>query len=51
MKISKKTMQIWEENLKKGYRFFQPNNAYQPTPRTEREYMMYRNLRKIYNGN
>ena len=44
MKISKKTMQIWEDNLKKGWRFFQPHNAKQATPRTEREADAQRNL-------
>ena len=38
MNVSKKTIKIWEKNLKKhNYRFFQPNNAHTPTPRTERE--------------
>lgn len=46
MNVSKKTMRIWEKNLKKGYRFFQPHNAIQLTPRTTREADAYQNLRK-----
>jgi hypothetical protein len=37
MNVNKKTMQIWEKNLKQGYRFFQPDNTPQLTPRTLRE--------------
>ena len=37
MNVSKKTIKIWEKNLKQGYRFFQPHNAIQLTPRTLRE--------------
>ena len=49
MKVSKKTMQIWEENLKKGWRFFQPNNAksLNQTPRTEREANAQRNILRL----
>ena len=46
MNVSKKTMKIWEKNLKQGYRFFQPYNAIQLTPRTEREANAIKNLRK-----
>jgi len=46
MNVSKKTMKIWEKNLKQGYRFFQPHNAIQLTPRTEREANAIKNLRK-----
>lgn len=41
MNVSKKTIRIWEKNLKQNYRFFQPHNAYTPTPRTEREALGY----------
>lgn len=44
MNVSKKTIKIWEKNLKKGYRFFQPHNATQLTPRTLREAYAYKNL-------
>ena len=44
MNVSKKTMKIWEKNLKQGYRFFQPHNAHQPTPRTLREADAFKNL-------
>ena len=37
MNVSKKTIKIWEKNLKQGYRFFQPINAIKLTPRTMRE--------------
>lgn len=37
MKCTKKQLQIWEKNLKQGYRFFQPDKAMQKTPRTMRE--------------
>jgi Mn-dependent DtxR family transcriptional regulator len=37
MNVSKRTVKIWEKNLKQGYRFFQPHNATQLTPRTLRE--------------
>jgi hypothetical protein len=37
MKFTKKQLKIWEKNLKQGYRFFQPHNALQQTPRTMRE--------------
>ena len=37
MNVSKRTIKIWEKNLKQGYRFFQPHNAIQLTPRTLRE--------------
>lgn len=41
MNVSKKTIKIWEKNLKKHYRFFQPHNAHTPTPRTMREALGY----------
>ena len=37
MNVNKKTLEIWKRNLKQGYRFFQPHNAVQLTPRTLRE--------------
>ena len=37
MNVSKKTLKIWEKNLKQGYRFFQPDNTPKLTPRTLRE--------------
>jgi hypothetical protein len=43
MNVSKRTVKIWEKNLKQNYRFFQPNNAHTPTPRTEREAYGYKN--------
>jgi len=46
MNVSKKTIKIWEKNLKQGYRFFQPHNAIQLTPRTEREANAIKNLWK-----
>jgi len=46
MNVSKKTLKIWEKNLKQGYRFFQPHNAIQLTPRTLREANAIKNLRK-----
>jgi Mn-dependent DtxR family transcriptional regulator len=46
MNVSKKTIRIWEKNLKQGYRFFQPHNAIQLTPRTKREADVYQNLWK-----
>jgi len=46
MNVSKRTIKIWEKNLKEGYRFFQPHNAIQLTPRTEREANAIKNLRK-----
>ena len=42
MNVSKKTMKVWEKNLKQGYRFFQPHNAIQLTPRTMREALGYK---------
>ena len=42
MNVSKKTVKIWEKNLKQNYRFFQPNNAFTPTPRTMREALGYK---------
>lgn len=51
MNVDKKTMQIWEKNLKQGYRFFQPHNAIQLTPRTEREAEIQTRLRKKSYGN
>lgn len=42
MSISNKTIRIWEKNLKQGYRFFQPHNAIQRTPRTLKEAFGYR---------
>ena len=41
MNVSKKTIKIWEKNLKKHYRFFQPHNAHTPIPRTMREALGY----------
>jgi len=46
MNVSKKTVKVWEKNLKQGYRFFQPHNAIQLTPRTKREADVYQNLWK-----
>ena len=46
MNVSKKTLEIWKKNLKQGYRFFQPHNAIQLTPRTLREADAIENLRK-----
>ena len=46
MNANEKTMKIWEKNLKQGYRFFEPHNAHQPTPRTLREAHVYQSLRK-----
>jgi len=46
MNVSKKTMEIWQKNLKQGYRFFQPCNAIQLTPRTLREAHAIKNSRK-----
>lgn len=37
MKFTKQQLKIWQKNLKQGYRFFQPHNAYTPIPRTIRE--------------
>ena len=37
MNVSKKTLQIWQKNLKQGYRFFQPDKTCELTPRTLRE--------------
>lgn len=42
MNVSKRTIKIWEKNLKQNYRFFQPNNAFTPTPRTMREALGYK---------
>jgi hypothetical protein len=47
MKINKKTLSIWKKNLKKGYRFFEPHNAVDLAPRTEREALMKLHLRKL----
>ena len=49
MKVNKKTLKIWEENFKKGYRFFQPHNskALNQTPRTEREAHAQRNILRL----
>ena len=46
MNVSRRTIKIWEKNLKQGYRFFQPHNAIELTPRTEREANANQNLRK-----
>jgi len=46
MNVSKKTIKIWEKNLKQGYRFFQPHNAIQLTPRTLREAYALKNSGK-----
>ena len=42
MNVSKKTIKIWEKNLKQNYRFFQPTNAFTPIPRTMREALGYK---------
>jgi len=42
MNVNKRTVKIWEKNLKQNYRFFQPNNAFTPTPRTMREALGYK---------
>lgn len=47
MKVDKKTLEVWKKNLKQGYRFFEPHNAVQLTPRTEREFLMQLNARKL----
>jgi hypothetical protein len=47
MNVNKKTIKIWEKNLKQGYRFFQPHNAYKPLPRTLREAYGYNVYQKI----
>jgi hypothetical protein len=39
-----KQEKIWAKNVKQGWRFFQPNNARQSTPRTLREAEMLRHL-------
>jgi hypothetical protein len=46
MNVSKKTIKIWEKNLKQGYRFFQPDNAIQKIPRTLREAYAIKNSGK-----
>lgn len=40
----KKQLEIWQKNLKQGYRFFQPQHAHHPIPRTMREAEMQKNL-------
>jgi len=47
MNVSKKTIEIWKNNLKKGYRFFQPNTANQLTPRTLREADAQKNIIRL----
>ena len=47
MNVSKKTIKIWEKNLKQGYRFFQPHNAIQLTPRTLREADVQKNIIRL----
>ena len=43
MNVNKKTIKIWEKNLKKhNYRFFQPHNAHTAIPRTMREAFGYK---------
>ena len=39
MKVDKRTLKIWEKNRKEGWRFFEPHNATQTTPRTEHEWL------------
>ena len=46
MNVSKATVKVWQKNLKQGYRFFQPPNAHQPTPRTLKEAVTVSNLLK-----
>lgn len=41
---NKKQLEIWQKNLKQGYRFFQPHKSSQPIPRTMREAEMQKNL-------
>jgi Mn-dependent DtxR family transcriptional regulator len=47
MNVSKKTLEIWKRNLKQGYRFFQPHNAVQLTPRTLREADVQKNIIRL----
>ena len=42
MNVSNKTVKIWRKNLKQGYRFFEPHNAIQLSPRTMREALGYK---------
>jgi hypothetical protein len=49
MNVNKKTIKIWEKNLKQGYRFFQPHNAYKPLPRTLREAFDHKIYQEIKN--
>ena len=47
MNVNEKTIKIWEKNLKQGYRFFQPHNATQLTPRTLREADAQKNIIRL----
>jgi len=47
MNVDKKTLKIWKRNLKQGYRFFQPHNAIQLTPRTLREADVQKNIIRL----
>lgn len=47
MNVNKRTIKIWEKNLKKHYRFFQPHNAHTPIPRTMREAFGYKHYYDI----
>lgn len=47
MNVNKKTLEIWKRNLKQGYRFFQPHNAVQLTPRTLREADVQKNIIRL----
>jgi len=47
MNVSKKTIKIWEKNLKQGYRFFEPHNANKPLPRSMREALGYKEYNEL----
>jgi len=47
MNVSNKTVRIWRKNLKQGYRFFEPHNATQMTPRTMKEAYGYTQYNEI----
>lgn len=47
MNVSNKTVKIWRKNLKQGYRFFEPHNATQMTPRTMKEAYGYTRYNEI----
>jgi hypothetical protein len=47
MNVSKRTVKIWKKNYEKGYLFFQPHNAHNPTPRTLKEAYGYNTYQQI----